>query len=82
MLEVIKKFLGNLKREAEIPPPPFKASKRTARIMNGLWYGRLSKQEARRKAAEWRFSPEAIEDMLSQATQPPSYWSRTPDHEA
>jgi hypothetical protein len=44
--------------------------------MNGVWYGRLTPDEARKKAREWGFTPERIEDMISQATQPPSYWSR------
>jgi hypothetical protein len=65
-----------MRREANIPAPPFRASKRTAVIMYGLWYGRLTLTEAREKAVRWGFSPESIDDMILQATQPPSYWSR------
>jgi len=44
--------------------------------MYGLWYGRLSPDEARAKALAWGFEHDSVEDMLSRATQPPSYWSR------
>ena len=36
----------SLARESRIPPPPFKASKRCGTIMNGLWYGRFTPDEA------------------------------------
>ena len=65
-----------LRREASVTAPPFRASKRTAVIMYGVWYGRFTPDEAREKATGWGFPPEAIEEMFSQATQPPSYWSR------
>lgn len=67
-----------IRREAEVPPPPFRACKRVGDILYGVWYGRLTPDQARAKAAEWGFSSEATEDMISQATQPPSYWSRQP----
>jgi hypothetical protein len=65
-----------LRPASSVPPPPFHASKRTAVIMYGVWYGRLTPEEARQRAAGWGFPPEAIEEMLAQATQPPSYWGR------
>jgi (2Fe-2S) ferredoxin len=71
-----------IRREASVPAPPFHACKRVAVIMNGVWYGRLSPDQARAKAAGWGFTPEAIEDMISQATQPPSYWSAHPQSSA
>ena len=69
---------ATLKRESAIPPPPFKASKRCATIMCGVWYGRLSPEEARAKARGWGFGDADIEQMITDATQPPSYWSRQP----
>ena len=72
----ISGYWQQLQRELSVPSPPFRASKRTAVIMNGLWYGRLTTEEARTQAAAWGFSPEAIEEMIVQATQPPSYWSQ------
>ena len=71
-----------LRREFSVPAPPFRASKRTAIIMYGVWYGRLTPAQAREKAAGWGFPPEAVEDMISQATQPPSYWSARPQPSA
>ncbi|HUR55425.1 MAG TPA: hypothetical protein VMZ71_14925 [Gemmataceae bacterium] len=44
--------------------------------MYGVWYGRLTPQQARERAAAWGFSPEAVEQMITDATQPPSYWSQ------
>ena len=67
---------AGMRREASVPAPPFKASKRVAVIMYGVWYGRLTPAEARDKAAGWGFPPDDIADMIAQATQPPSYWSR------
>jgi hypothetical protein len=69
-------FWRRLRREASIPAPPFRTCKRTAVIMYGLWYGRLTPDQARKQAAEWGFPPDAVEAMISKATQPPSYWSR------
>jgi hypothetical protein len=63
-------------REWSVPAPPFRASKRVAVIMYGVWYGRLTPAQARAKATAWGFPPEAIEEMIAAATQPPSYWSR------
>jgi hypothetical protein len=77
-MEWLWDFLVHLWREARIPAPPFHACKRTAVIMYGVWYGRLSPEEARRKAAGWGFSPEDIEQMISEATRQPSYWSQHP----
>ncbi len=74
----LSNFFVQLFREARIPPPPFRACKRTAVIMYGIWYGRLSPEQARRRAAEWGFSPEAIAQMIAEATKPPSYWSQRP----
>jgi hypothetical protein len=50
--------------------------------MHGVWYGRFTPEQARMKAKNWGFSPECIEDMIYQATQPPSYWSRQRDIKA
>ena len=74
----ISDLCQQLRREVRIPAPPFHASKRTAVIMYGLWYGRLSPEQARRQAAEWGYLPDAVEEMVSQATQPPSYWGQQP----
>jgi len=71
-------YWQQLRREASIPRPPFRASKRTAVIMYGLWYGRLTPAQAREQAIAWEFAPDAIEDMIAQATKPPSYWSQHP----
>jgi hypothetical protein len=56
------------------PPPPFKASKRTATIMYGLWYGRLTPEQARQKASEWGFEESSITRMITDATAKPSFW--------
>ena len=76
MLKWIRGWFNALKRESTIPPPTFRASKRTWKIMGGLWYGRLTPEEARTKARDSGFPEEEIERMISEATQPPSYWSR------
>jgi hypothetical protein len=68
--------MKQMRREATIPAPRFRACKRTARIMHGLWYGRLTPEQARKHGGEWGFPSDAIEDMISQATQPSSYWSK------
>ncbi len=60
----------------QIAPPPFLACKRTGVIMNGLWYGNLTPDEARAKARSWGFTDEMIEEMVARATKPPSYWAR------
>ena len=65
-----------LKRETAIPPPPFLASKRYGKIMYGLWYGRLTPDQARQQARKWRFPDAVSEEMITDATRPPSYWSR------
>ena len=72
----IDSFLNSFKDENDIPPPPFKASKKTASIMYGLWYGRLTVEEARKKAKEWGFDEDRIEDIIAKSTKPPSFWSR------
>lgn len=61
-----------------IPSPPFRACKRTASIMYGVWYGRMTPDESRQKAAAWDFTPHDINEMLEEATRSPSYWSRYP----
>jgi hypothetical protein len=71
-----------VRREAGVPAPPFRACKRTAVIMYGVWYGRLTPAQARQKAARWGFPPDAVEDMIARATQPPSYWSKHPRRDA
>ena len=38
----------SLRREASVPPPPWRASKRVAVILNGVWYGRLTPDQARK----------------------------------
>lgn len=76
MFAWLSNFFTALKRESAIPPPPFKASKKVATIMYDVWYGRLSPDEARVKARTWGFDEASIEDMITDATQAPSYWSR------
>ena len=39
--------------------------------MGGSYHNKLAP-----KAAEWGFAPEAIEEMIARAAQPPSYWSQ------
>jgi hypothetical protein len=82
MLRWLARWLKELCREAShegsVPAPPFKASKPTGVIMYGLWYCRLTPDQARAKATEWGFRPDHIQEMISQATQPPSYWSSQP----
>lgn len=63
-------------REFAIPAPPFKASKRTATIMYGLWYGRMTPNHARKLAHDWGYPNDQIEDMIADAVAEPSYWSR------
>jgi hypothetical protein len=50
--------------------PPFKASKRVARIMYPLWYGRMTPDQARAKTKEWGFTDDQIERMIRDATRP------------
>jgi len=76
MPQWIMRFWKALRRESSIPLPPFKASKRTARIMYGLWYGDLTPLEARQQATKWGFSNDAIDRMIADSTAPPSYWSQ------
>ena len=47
MIAWLSKFFAAIKRESAIPPPPYRASKRTATILYDLWYGRLTPDEAR-----------------------------------
>jgi hypothetical protein len=75
LLNWLSNWWQQFRREMSVPAPPFRASKRTAVIMYGLWYGRLTKDEARIKAAEWGFDSDAIEQMIGEATQPPA-WSQ------
>jgi hypothetical protein len=56
------------------PPPPFKASKKTAIIMNGLWYGRITPNQARMKALRWGFDEASVERMIADSTAEPSFW--------
>ena len=67
---------GAMLRESAIPDPPFNASKRTATIMYGIWYGRMTPKRARKLAHDWGFSDDQIEDMIADATAEPSYWSQ------
>ena len=53
-----------------VPPPPFKASKKVAIIMYGVWYGRFTPMEAKAKAAKLGFTPEQADDMIARATRP------------
>jgi hypothetical protein len=76
MLAWIRRLFAALRREAEIPSPPFHACKRTGKIMYGLWYGRLSPDQAREKARAWGWTESSIEETIAEATQPPSYWSQ------
>jgi len=62
--------------DARIPRPPFRASKRTGQIMYGLWYGLLSPDQARQNGRQWGFSEASLEEMIAEATMPPSYWSQ------
>lgn len=76
LLRWLSELLERIRAEPDIPYPPFRASKRTGEIMYGLWYGRLTPRQARARATAWGFAPEAIERMITEATKPPSYWSR------
>jgi hypothetical protein len=78
LLHWLRNSWEQFRREARIPAPPFRACKRTGVIMYGVWYGRLTPQQAREQAAAWGFLAEAIEQMIAEATQPPSYWSQRP----
>jgi hypothetical protein len=75
MFAWLSKLLAALKRESAIPSPRFRASKKVATILYGVWYGRLSPDEARVKARAWGFGETEIEEMIADATRPPSYWS-------
>ncbi|MGY8769671.1 MAG: hypothetical protein ACKVH8_14735 [Pirellulales bacterium] len=80
MIDKIKNFFlakwSEFFPESKIPPPPFKASKRVATIMYGLWYGRMTPDQARTQARDWGFSDDTIENMITRATVEPSYWSQ------
>ena len=78
MLRWLADWRSAVRREASVPPPPFKPSKRTAVIMYAVWYGRLTPAQAYEQATGWGFPPDAIADMIAQATRPPSFWSRHP----
>ena len=41
-----------------------------------LWYGRISVEEAREMGVRFGMSEAGLEEMIAQATQPPSYWAR------
>lgn len=69
-------------RESAVPPPPFKASKKTATIMYGLWYGRMTPDQARERALDWGFTDEQIDRMITDSTVEPSYWSQHTPEEA
>ena len=58
----------------DVPTPRFKASKRVGTIMYGLWYGRITVDQAREMAARWGFDASSTEDMIYEATEKPSYW--------
>ena len=58
-----------------VPPPPFKASQRVARIMYPLWYGRITVEEAHELGRKWGFSAESMKTIVEHATAPPSFWS-------
>ncbi len=75
MLRWLGRWWDGLTHEASVPTAPFKASKRIATIMYGLWYGRLTPTKARDLAAGWGLSPDSIADMIARCTQPPSYWA-------
>jgi hypothetical protein len=80
MIRKITKYVTSQWRamlgESAIPAPPFKASKRTATIMYGLWYGRMTPNHARKLARDWGYSEDQVEDMITDATAEPSYWSQ------
>lgn len=78
MLQWLARWWDSLGHAHSVPHPPFKASKRTATIMYGLWYGRLTPAQARAMAEGWGFAPDAIEGMIAKATEPPSYWGTYP----
>jgi hypothetical protein len=79
MFAWLSKFFAAIK--PEIPSPPFKASKKVGTIMYGVWHGRLSPEEARKMARDWGWPEVNIEQMIAEATRPPSYWSRQPKRE-
>ena len=56
----------------DVPPPPFKASKKVGWIMHRLWDGRITVAEARARAEEWGMNN--IEEIIAEATAEPSYW--------
>ena len=76
LLRIIRDFRERLSREAAVPPPPFKASKGVGKIMYGLWYGRITVEEAGELADELGISEESLTAMIAEATKPPSFWSR------
>lgn len=76
MFRWIMEFWTQLRREAAIPAPPFRASKRTGHLMYGLWYGRLTIEQARKQAEKWEWPSDRIDEIIARATQPPSYWSQ------
>ena len=80
MLNRIKRaairWYADFKRESRVPPPPFKASKRTGWLMNGVWYGRLAPDEMREQALEWGFDSQRVEELIKEATAAPSFWAQ------
>ena len=78
MRSLLRSFVNGVAAIAargRIPAPPFRACKRTGTIMYGVWYGRMTPEQAREKAAAWGIAPETVKQMIAAATQPPSYWS-------
>ena len=65
--------------QSEIPAPPFKASKRTGKLMHGLWYGKITVVQAREKGLAWGLSEAQINNIIREATAAPSYWSEHSD---
>lgn len=77
MFAWLRRLLAPDPNKPNIPHPPFLASKRTGAIMNGLWYGELTPEEARAKALGWGWDDdERLAAMIAEATQPPSYWGQ------
>ncbi len=62
-------------RQPYIPPPDFKDSKRLAKFKNSIWYGRISPNKARRLSKGMYYENE-IEEIISECTKYPSYWSK------
>ena len=57
-------------RELTIPDPPWQASKRVGEIMYGVWYERITPEQARKKALDYGFTEKEADEIVAKAKRP------------